>query len=740
MRPIPKETMMTVRINIENNNGRKTDEKNTSDRVSSHAIFLFDGLDNSRKQRIEKIIGGFSEDELKISKMGCSAFGNCSENEKKEIIFKALIEKIKSGVIGSDTIIFMNFHTHIDSDRLYFSIKGVDKNIRIPVEEIYQCVWSHFPGDQKPSFHNLGCNTGYFSKDQQYLDSHVINYAGESTIGQKEGISQANEVLRFVSLSIKFNGSMPESEKIWQHMESHATQEMSITGKGSFMVHKPMELPASMINGYFNPLKGHKNPKLLIEYAFRHRPMEQVQKLIEIHDPKYRQLKNMGESAKTRLLFHIIPNRVTWENFNQHVVNVSFLEKSLVHTDSLQKLLFLKEHGLLPNPIGQKRADRFLLAACTEGNAKVAELILAMPEFRFSDSGKRTALLEAIKSENVELVQLLTNHAPDFYIQNQNSNTVFHFASSQPTAAIIELLLKPDFLMKFPGGSTAERKKTREHLLNYDNKDGQCPLELAIKKNCPEIVRNLLDAGADPDRLNSKGKTFLHQAVFRGSPAVVELLLARFPETSGEKIDLSMLIRKAILRSEKKIAMMLIEYCGAAGKTQEINTPDASGTTPLMLAAKIKDVRLITALLDAGADPAARSNSGRNVLHKISKEISPNQKNSILLNKNLLNTESENFLHQKINFSQIENLVKKFIARGVSVNDADSAGNTPALIAAREKNIPLVKLLLSQGADINAKNKDGYTLLHYALQNKDTNLSRFLVENGATFDAEHSAI
>ena len=74
------------------------------------------------------------------------------------------------------------------------------------------------------------------------------------------------------------------------------------------------------------------------------------------------------------------------------------------------------------------------------------------------------------------------------------------------------------------------------------------------------------------------------------------------------------------------------------------------------------------------------------------------------------------------------------------MSDPDSAGNTPALIAARDKNIPLVKLLLSQGANINAKNKDGYTLLHYALQNKDTNLSSFLVENGATFDAEDSAL
>ena len=740
MRPVSKEIAMVNRIDIEKISGKKISEKNTSERTSSHAIFLFDGLDKERKKRIEKLIDYFSEDGLKISKMGCSAFENFFEKEKKEMIFNALIEKIKSGVIGSDTIIFMNFHTHIDSDKLYFCIKGIDKNIRIPVEEIYQCVWSHFPGDQKPSFHNLGCNTGYFSKDQQYLDSHVINYAGESTIGQKEGISQANEVLRFVSLSIKFNGSMPESEKIWQHMESYATQEMSITGKGSFMVHKPMELPASTINGYFNPLRGHKNPKLLIEYAFRHRPMEQVQKLIEIHDPKCRQLKDMGESAKSRLLFHIIPNRVTWENFNQHVVNVSFLEKSLVHTDSLQKLLFLKEHDLLPNPIGQKRADRFLLAACSDGNAKLARHIFEMPEFPVSDSGKQSALLDAIKSKNIELVELLMKHAPDFYIEDKNSNTVFHFASSQPTAAIIELLLKPDFLMKFPGGSTAERKNTREDLLNYDNKDGQCPLELAIKKNYPEIVRNLLDAGADAHRLNSKGKTFLHQAVFRGSTAIVKLLLERDAQTSEKISDLNALMRKAILRTENEIAMMLIAHCAATGKTKELNTPDTSGITLLMLAAKKKDIKLMTVLLDAGADPATRSNSGRNVLHKISKEIVANHKNSIATNKNLFNTESENFLHQKISFSQIEHLVKKLIAHGASVNDPDSAGNTPALIAARDKNIPLVKLLLSQGANINAKNKDGYTLLHYALQNKDTNLSSFLVENGATFDAEDSAL
>ena len=740
MRPISRETMISSRINIEEIRGRNLVEKTTSDRISSHAIFLFDGLDKKRKKKIEKLIDYFSEDGLKISKMGCSSIGNFTESEIKEIIFEALRNKIKSGEIGSDTIIFMNFHTYSGDDSLSFSIKGIEQNIRIPVEEIYQCVWSQFPEHKKPSFHNMGCNTGYFAKELKNVDGQVINYAGESTIGQKEGISLAKEVLRFVSISTKFNGSMPSAEKIWQHMENYATQEMSITGKGSLMFHKPMTLPASTINGYFNPLKGHKNPKLLIEYAFRHRPMEQVQKLIEIHDPKYQQLKNMGESAKARLLFHIVPNRVAWTNFNQHTNNLIFFEKWLEHHDSLQKFLFLEENNLFPKSIDTEQANRILLATCKDGNAKLARHILEMPEFPVSDSGKQSALMESIKSGSVELTEILMEHAPDFYIEDQDLNTVFHLASSQPTSAIIEALLKPVFLAKFTGNSKTERKKTREELLNQKNKNGLCPLELAIKKNNPEIVKKLLDVGARPKGLNSKGNSFLHQAVHRGNATVVKLLLACGPEIFEEENNFPLLLRKAIIKLNRDVAMILVAFCAETGKILEINTPDDAGITPLMLAAKKNDTKLIFALLDAGADPAVRCNSGKNVLHKISKEIHIDDENSIKIEPKFFDTSSEKILNQEINFLQTENIIRKFIARGASVNDVDKSGNTPALLAASEKNNQLVRLFVLHGADINAKNNDGYTLLHYALQNKDKNLSSFLIENGATLDAEDSAI
>jgi hypothetical protein len=161
MRPVPKETMKMRCPNIEEINRINSDEKNIPERKSSHAIFLYDGLDQKRKTKIEELIDSFSNDKIKISKLGCSPFGNGSADEKKLIFLDALGNKIKSEEIGKDTSIFMNFHTYADKENLSFSIKGSDKNLRIPIQEVYQYVWSFFPGREKPSFHNLGCNAGY---------------------------------------------------------------------------------------------------------------------------------------------------------------------------------------------------------------------------------------------------------------------------------------------------------------------------------------------------------------------------------------------------------------------------------------------------------------------------------------------------------------------------------------------------------------------------------------------------
>ena len=401
MRPIPKDTMKMRCPNIEEMSRINSDEKNILARKSSHVIFLFDGLDQKRKTKIEKLIDYFSNDKIKISKLGCAPFGNGSADEKKLMFLEALGNKIKSEEIGKDTSIFMNFHTRSDADKLSFSIKGIDEVIRIPVKEVYQYVWSFFPGREKPSFHNLGCNSGFYAPDFQDGDGHVINYAGKSTISQNENIIQAKEVLRFISSNLNFDNRMPSPERIWQHMESYATQEMSFTGKGSFRSHQPMDLPSSKINRHF----GHKDPMLLIEYAFRHRPLEQVLKLIEIHDPNLEKISAFSEDKKIRILSHLVPNYVPWENFNQDVLETTVSEKDLDNHDSLQKFLFLHKKNIFPKFIDGDRADKIFVECCIEDNAELAKLVFEMPEFPLSDSGLKTAFIESVRLGNIDIVK-----------------------------------------------------------------------------------------------------------------------------------------------------------------------------------------------------------------------------------------------------------------------------------------------------------------------------------------------
>jgi ankyrin repeat protein len=735
MRPVPKETMTTRRMNIEDIKGINSDEKNIPERKSSNAIFLFDGLDQERKAKIEELIDSISNDKIKISKLGCSPFGNGSADEKKSVFLKALGDKVESGEIGSDTIIFMNFHTRSDEEKLSFSIKGIDEVMRIPVKEVYQYVWSFFTEDEKPSFHNLGCNAGYYATDFQDSDGYVINYAGQSTISSNENIVQAKEVLRFIAISSNFDGCMPTPEKIWRHMESYVTQEMSFTGKGSYMVHQPMGLPSSTINGYFNPSKGHKNPELLIEYAFRHRPMEQVLKLIEVHDPKHKKISAFDEKTKKRMLFHIIPNRVHWENFNPYILTTPSLEKSLEDNDSLNKFLFFHKYNLFPKFISRDKADQFLISCCEEGNEKLTKFVLEMPEFPVSDLGIKSAFMESIRLEKIDLVEMLFDYVTDFHIKNKALDTIFHFACSHPTSHVIKLLLEPKSLSKIYGDSLSERMNERQNLLNDKNDDGVCPLEIAINKNNPETVKLLLEAGASFHGLNSKGKHFFHQAVLHGNFMIVKLLLESGLETGQNNCDLSGLLRTAINKSEREIALMLIAHCGATKKNSELNIQSSYGSTPLLLAVKKKDIELIKALLAAGAYPAAINHLGQNVLHKIAQELYIPQEKLLSIKQNLTTGSLIQSINEQLDFSQTKEIVETLIRVGVAVNVRDKSGDTPLIIAARKKNTPLVQLLLSQGADINAVNKKGYTALHYALKEQDENLSKTLIENGIDLDS-----
>jgi len=83
-------------------------------------------------------------------------------------------------------------------------------------------------------------------------------------------------------------------------------------------------------------------------------------------------------------------------------------------------------------------------------------------------------------------------------------------------------------------------------------------------------------------------------------------------------------------------------------------------------------------------------------------------------------------------------LIKKFVARGGSVNDRDEKGNSPLFFCA--DSLAVARYLISQGADVNARNVNGDTpLMAMAKSFKlDIRVMRLVIKSGATLDAQNS--
>jgi ankyrin repeat protein len=111
---------------------------------------------------------------------------------------------------------------------------------------------------------------------------------------------------------------------------------------------------------------------------------------------------------------------------------------------------------------------------------------------------------------------------------------------------------------------------------------------------------------------------------------------------------------------------------------------DAHGLTPLMWAARAGAVDAMTALLDGGADPAARDaiNGWTPLLHAIHK-------------------------------GQVE-AVRLLLDRGVNPN-AHAGLSTPLTLAAADRDPAIVQLLLAHGADPNVRGIEGSTALSVAV-------------------------
>ena len=211
---------------------------------------------------------------------------------------------------------------------------------------------------------------------------------------------------------------------------------------------------------------------------------------------------------------------------------------------------------------------------------------------------------------------------------------------------------------------------------------GQTPLFCAAKEGRIDIVRFLLNHGANPRVQNHYGVSALWIPSQKGIFEVVELLLNAGAEThvapySNLADDLNITgwtPLYAAMKSRKfAVAKLLLKY------NADPNAVTKLGSTPFLLASEICDLDTIEACVDAGAklDFAPSGPDADN-----------------------LNITGQTALFMATLKDRVD-VVKFLVGKGAQVNVQNRYGVSPLLLCAESGNQSLVETLVDAGANVN---------------------------------------
>ncbi|KAM0256388.1 hypothetical protein ACHAQJ_005039 [Trichoderma viride] len=229
--------------------------------------------------------------------------------------------------------------------------------------------------------------------------------------------------------------------------------------------------------------------------------------------------------------------------------------------------------------------------------------------------------------------------------------------------------------------------------VNIEAKNEITPLHKAAWSGKTDVVKRLLDLGADIEARNKHDNTPLHDAARSGKTDMVKLLLDR----------------------------------GA-----DIEAKNKRNNTPLHDAAQSGKSDMVKLLLDQGANMEAKGNNGNVPLHDAAWNGKANVVRLLLgqgANIGVEDNNGDSPLHLAVKNGKAD-VVKLLVDQGANIEAKDKHGDTSLHIAAWNGEEDAVRLLLSQGADTKARNRQDKTPFHLALQNGKPDVAKLLFNQG----------
>ncbi|MCA9934600.1 MAG: ankyrin repeat domain-containing protein [Ardenticatenaceae bacterium] len=253
---------------------------------------------------------------------------------------------------------------------------------------------------------------------------------------------------------------------------------------------------------------------------------------------------------------------------------------------------------------------------------------------------------------------------------------------------------------------------------NTVNSEGIPVLVRAIRgAGNTNIIKLLLEFGADVNSHNGSEHAFLPQAAWAGQLEIVQLLLDAgadvnatkdFTARSGVLFHQASAVLHAVDGNHIEVVKLLIAYGADVNQTEWNNKGHA-----LFSAAFYNYPEMVALLLNNGADPQINTNWDTGVTP----------------------------LHGAADNGSIE-AIRVLLDSGVNADIQTNTGLTPIMSVIEDgwasNKLEIFTILLEGGADPNAQDNFGNTALHHAAMRGSVEVIQFLIENGAVLDIENN--
>ncbi|KAL7802906.1 ankyrin repeat-containing domain protein [Trichoderma afarasin] len=269
--------------------------------------------------------------------------------------------------------------------------------------------------------------------------------------------------------------------------------------------------------------------------------------------------------------------------------------------------------------------------------------------------------------------------------------------------------------------------------VNAVDQNGYSPLISASESGHFEVAKLLIEHGATINVRDSKGATPLFKAAASGFVELVQLLIDKGADIEARGNSNKTPLLAAASTGYADVVRLLLNH-GA-----QIEAKTERDSTALLLASNKGHTDVVQLLLDRGADVEAESKERKSMPLMVASARGYTDNDRPLLDNSVdMEAKSKEWELTSLMVASAKgytDIVRLLLDKGANAEaKSKERQNTPLMVAAGKGYTDIVRLLLDRGADMEAKSRSGVTALVAAFKREKKDVIKLLIDRGAQVD------